>query len=407
MDDGLAAMDDGLAAMDATAVAGMVTRREASAVDMVTAALARLDDVDPRLRAFRDTWPDQALATARAVDRAVARGERPRLAGVPIAVKAWQRIQAPQTERLRREGCVVMGLTSVPRPSTDWQTWGHTDRGPTLNPWRADRTPGGSSAGSAAAVAAGIVPLATGSDGAGSLRIPAAWCGVLALKPTNGRVPTRDPSGLAALGAVVRTARDAALHLSVLLDEPFTVDEDVPAGLRAAWSTSLGFAAVDPEQAAVARAAADRLSEAGVITWRPGPVRLLDPEPAWREMRERPSPSAAAQLRSVNDARLREVFDRADVLLTPATPIPAHGHAGPGTALSVSLTWGFNVSGHPAISIPAGLGRDGTPVGLQVVAPHGHEATLLRVAAAVERHAPWPVLASNSPSAPAGSPARR
>ncbi|GAA4135442.1 amidase [Actinomadura keratinilytica] len=393
-------MDDGLAALDATAVADMVTRREVSAVEMAAAALARVREIDPRLRAFRDVWPDQALAAARAVDRAVARGERPRLAGVPIAVKAWQRIQAPQTERLRREGCVVVGLTSVPRPSTDWQTWGHTDRGPTLNPWRPDRTPGGSSAGSAAAVAAGIVPLATGSDGAGSLRIPAAWCGVLALKPTNARLPTRDPSGLAALGAAVRTARDAALHLSVLLDEPFTID-DLPAGLRAAWSTPLGFAAVDPEQAAVARAAADRLNDAGAITWRPAPVRLLDPEPAWREMRERPSPSAAARLRSANDARLREVFDQADVLLTPTTPIPAHGHAGPGTAMSVSLTWGFNVTGHPAISIPAGLARDGTPVGLQAVAPHGREATLLRLAAAVERHAPWPVLAPGPPPAPA------
>ncbi|WP_433323237.1 amidase [Spirillospora sp. CA-294931] len=365
--------------MDASGIAERVGRREISAVEVVEAALERLAARDPELRAFTEVRPDQARERARAVDRAVARGDVLRMAGVPIGVKAWRRSQEEHARRLEREGCVVIGLTSVPGPGTDWQTWGFTDRGPTRNPWRADRSPGGSSAGSAAAVGAGIVPLATGSDGAGSLRVPAAWCGVLGLKPTNRRLPARDASGLAALGALVSSARDAALHLSVMLDEPVPA----PGGggaLTAVWSSTLGFADPDPERAGIAYAAARRLP----VSWRPHDLRLLDPEPAWRALRG----GADHEVRAANDARLDALFRDADVLLTPATPGGPHGHSGPGRTMTVGLTWVFNVSGHPAISIPAGLARDGLPVGLQAVARHGHEHVLLRLAAALE---PYPV----------------
>ncbi|MBA9004444.1 amidase family protein [Thermomonospora cellulosilytica] len=371
--------------LDATAVAALVTRRETSAVEVARAALARLAEADPRLRAFRTVTAEQALADAREVDRAVAGGRCPPLAGVPIGVKAWEGVDAPQTRRLRAAGCVVIGLTSVPRPTTEWQTWGHTDRGPTVNPWRADRSPGGSSAGSAAAVAAGVVPLATASDGAGSTRIPAAWCGVIGLKATGGRLPARDAAGLNVPGAVVRTARDAALHLSVLLGED--VGPGGPDRPVAVWSSTLGFAEVGPEQAGVARAAAGALR----LTWRERPVRLCDPAPAWRALRGLPAdPSAAEAARRTNDERLRELFAEADLLLTPTTPTPPHGHDGPGTAMTVGLTWGFNISGHPAISVPAGLAADGTPVGLQAVARPGREDLLLRLAADLERLRPWP-----------------
>ncbi|MFF5261502.1 amidase [Actinomadura viridis] len=400
------------AAPDATATADLVIGRQVSAVEVTEAALARLDALDPGLRAFTETWPQRALDSAHAVDRALARGARPRLAGVPIGVKAWRRSQAEHTGRLERHGCVVVGLTSVPGPGTDWQTWGHTAGGPTLNPWRADRTPGGSSSGSAAAVAAGIVPLATGSDGAGSLRIPAAWCGVVGFKPTTGRLPARDRSGLAALGAVAGTARDAALYLSLMLGEDLTGPAVLAPGgappLRAAWSGTLGFAAVDAGQARIARAAARRLEEAGVIALRVHDLRLLDPGPAWRALRSGAGRAAAvgaadpeaadteaagreaARVRGVNDERLGALFGEVDVLLTPTTPTAPHGHRGPGGAMSVDLTWAFNVSGHPAVSVPAGLGPDGTPVGLQAVAAHGREAALLRVAAALEAVSPWP-----------------
>jgi len=375
---------------DATGIAEAVGRGEASAVQVVRAALERLAAVEPVLRAFRRVLAEQAMADAQAVDRAVARGERLPLAGVPIAVKAWDGLEAPQTVLLRRAGCVVIGLTSVPGPHTPWQTWGRTERGPTVNPWRADRTPGGSSAGSAVAVAARVVPLATGSDGAGSIRIPAAWCGVLGLKPTNGRVRGHDAAGLNVPGALVRTSRDAALHLSVLLGEEIT-----PAGpepLRAVWSGSLGFAQVDPEQAALARTAAERLHRAGRLVWRDHPVRLLDPGPAWHALRELGGDREnARRIRRANDDRLRAVFAEADVLLTPTTPLPPHGHDGPGETMPVDLTWGFNISGHPAISIPAGRAADGTPVGLQAIARHGREDVLLRLAADLERLSPWPV----------------
>ncbi|XVQ15422.1 amidase [Spirillospora sp. CA-255316] len=377
----------GTAGLDATAMAALVRRREVSAVELVTAALARLEAVDGRLRAFTRTWPERAVESARAVDRAVARGERLALAGVPIGVKAWARSQAAQTGRLERAGCVVLGSTSVPLARTDWQTWGHTDRGPTVNPWRADRTPGGSSAGSAAAVAAGIVPLATGSDGAGSLRIPAAWCGVVGLKPTNRRLPAADRAGLAALGALTGTVRDTALYLSLMLGEDFR-GSGGGRPLRAAWSASLGFAEVDPEQAAVARAAAERLAEAGVITLRPRDPRLLDPEPVWRALRAGAPGPGALRVRRANDERLAALFGEVEVLLTPATPAPPHGHQGPGEAMTVDLTWAFNVSGHPAASVPAGLSAAGLPVGLQAVAAHGREVLLLRVAAGLEAMTP-------------------
>ncbi|MFB4317191.1 amidase [Actinomadura sp. 21ATH] len=372
---------------DATATADLVNRGEVSAVETVRAALARLAARDPALRAFTEVRPERAVAAARRVDAAVRRGERPRLAGVPIGVKAWPRSQALQTPPLERAGCVVVGLTSVPDASTPWQTWGGTARGPTVNPWRPDRTPGGSSAGSAAAVAAGIVPLATGSDGAGSLRIPAAWCGLVGLKPTNRRLPARDRAGLAALGALARTARDAALHLSVILGEEFPA----AAGgepLRAAWSSTLGYAEPDAGVEAVARAAAGRLRDAGAITWHGGRAaagpRLLDPGPVWRALRAGRDDAGCRRIRARNDEALDALFGEVDVLLTPAVPVPPHGHGGPGEAMAVDLTWAFNVSGHPAVSVPAGLGADGTPVGLQAVAAHGREAVLLRVAAALE-----------------------
>jgi amidase len=359
--------DADLSGLDATAISAMVVRRDVSAVEVVRAALDRLAELDDQLRAFQVVWPEQALADARDVDRAVAHGARPRLAGVPIGLKAWQRSQVLHTRRLRTEGAVPLGLTSVPLPTTEWQTWGHTARGTTANPWRLDRSPGGSSAGSAAAVAARMVPLATGSDGAGSPRIPAAWCGVLGLKPTN---PTAD---LAVVGAIVRSARDMALHLSVLLDREVFPNRR---RLRAAWSATLGFADVDREQASVVWAAVERLASAGVVTVSPEPVGLCAPAEVWQAVRAgREHPD-----RGENDRRLEQLFRHVDVLLTPTTPNPPHGPEGPGATLSPNLTWAFNLSGHPTLTMPAGLRGDGLPVGLQAVAPRGREDTLLGIA---------------------------
>lgn len=389
-----------------TAIAAAVARREVSATEVVTAALGAVARLDPGFRAFLDVWPEEALARARGVDRRIAAGEPLPLAGVPIGVKGRGGLRAAAAGRLVAAGCVPVGATSVPGPGTAWQTWGQGRAGRTLNPWRRDRSPGGSSAGSAVAVATGMVPLATGSDGAGSVRIPAAWCGVTGLKLTNGLLPTADATGLTAPGVLTRGAPDTAAYLRCVtgVDAGRTAgpDEDRGTGAgqdpdegrpAAVWSDDLGFADPDPGVTAVARAAAERLAAAGVIRLGHGaePPRLLDPAPAWLALRSPAAdPSEAGRPegpRAVNDRRLTHFFRGADLLLTPATPNRPHGHEGPGDRYSTALTWAFNLSGHPAASIPAGHTDDGCPVGLHLVARHGEEALLVEILRAGEERA--------------------
>ncbi|MEU6541314.1 amidase family protein [Streptomyces sp. NPDC047000] len=387
------------------------------AVDAVADALARIERADPGLYAFAEVWAADALRRAAGVDARVAAGEQLPLAGVPLGVKGRRgALRSVVVGALLDAGCVPVGATAVPGPGTAWQTWGLGAGGRTVNPWRADRTPGGSSAGSAAAVAAGLVPLATGSDGAGSVRIPAAWCGVVGLKTTNGRLPSPDRTGLAAAGVLARHAADAAAYWRVVSGRPEPADAgsgEPP--VRAVWSPGLGFAEPDAEQTAVAHTAALRLAEAGVVRLteadavrladegpappladervvppgRPQPgdsLRLHDPAPAWLALRGAPGADRVPVrlLRAGNDERLAVLFTGADLLLTPVTPNAPHGHEGPGAHYSTALTWAFNLSGHPALSIPAGFGADGCPVGLQLVAAHGRESLLLRVARAAE-----------------------
>jgi Asp-tRNA(Asn)/Glu-tRNA(Gln) amidotransferase A subunit family amidase len=368
--------------------------------------LDRIRRADREVCAFAEVWEEAAVTSAGEVDERVAAGEGLPLAGVPIGVKGRYGLRAARP--LIDAGCVPVGATAVPGPGTPWQTWGLGAYGRTVNPWRADRTPGGSSAGSAAAVAAGLVPLATGSDGAGSVRIPAAWCGIVGLKVTRGRFPSADRTGLAAPGVLARYAADAEAYWRVMAGST-SVDAgqrvtagaaalpDVRGPLTAVFSPDLGFAEPDPEPLTLARAAAERLADAGVVRLlRPeAPLRLADPAPAWLALRA-PGADAgagagggadtdpAAAVQGVNDRRLADLFARADLLLTPTTPNPPHGHEGPGERYSTALTWAFNLSGHPAISIPAGVGTDGCPVGLQAVAAHGGEELLLAVAAAAE-----------------------
>ncbi|MFJ3649672.1 amidase [Streptomyces murinus] len=383
-------------------IAAAVRSGASTAVEAVTAALARIERVDPVLCAFAEVWEEAALRGARAVDERIAAGEHLPLAGVPIGVKGRRGLRGAGP--LIAAGCVPVGATAVPGPGTAWQTWGLGRYGRTVNPWRYDRTPGGSSAGSAAAVAAGLVPLATGSDGAGSVRIPAAWCGVVGLKATNGQLPSADRTGLAAPGVLTRCVADAEAYWRVMAGPAETAgtagtpggrERRTPTALWSAdlgtptalWSADLGFAGPDPEPVALARAAARRLADAGAVRLLPPgePLRLEDPGPAWLALRGGGDLGTAARVRAVNDRRLGALFRRADLLLTPTTPCAAHGHDGPGDRYSTALTWAFNLSGHPALSLPAGLGRDGCPVGLQLVAAPGREELLLAVAGAARR----------------------
>ncbi|WNZ09325.1 amidase [Streptomyces sp. 11x1] len=393
---------DGLAALPAVRIADGVRTGEWRAVDVVAAALARIERVEPTLHAFIEVWAEEALRQAREVDVRVAAGARLPLAGVPIGVKGRAGIRTAVARALMAAGCVPVGATSVPGPGTPWQTWGLGAGGRTVNPWCPDRTPGGSSAGSAAAVATGLVPMATGTDGAGSVRIPAAWCGVVGLKTTNGRLPSADRTGLASPGILTRHASDAATYwrcVSVVGGESGMGFEPgagfvgvVPSSpLTALWSPDLGFADPDPGPASAAHGAALRLADSGLVRLvRPDEsVRLEDPAAAWLALRgaarsDSAAVRAAQAIRAENDRRLAALFSDADLLLTPTTPNAPHGHEGPGDRYSTSLTWAFNLSGHPALSIPAGITSDGCPVGLQLVARHGEEELLLRVAEAAE-----------------------
>ena len=452
----------------AVELAELIRRRALSPVEITRAVLERIERLNPRLGAYVMVHAERALGEARAAERAVMAGEPlGPLHGVPISIKdnlwtAGERTtygsrllaefvapeDAPSVARLRAAGAIFIGRTNLPefawRGSTDNPLFGES-----RNPWDLTRTPGGSTGGGAAAVAAGLGPLALGSDGAGSIRIPASFCGLVGLKPTFGRVPMYPAAGgnelVAHVCPLARTVRDVALMMSAIARhdprDPFALpdddvgylaacDESLGAPVRIAWSADLGFASVEQETRETAETAARAFAEIGVTVEEANPdlgdlsvilntlyggaqagahaarspeqKAQMDPDlVAYAEASAGLSVveylRAVAARQAMVDA-LRRFFERYDLLLTPTLCLPAFplGVVGPSevagrkvTHLGWTLCYPFNYSGQPAVSVPAGFTASGLPVGLQIVGRRGEDTLVLRAAATFEVLRPW------------------
>lgn len=410
----------------ASELADAVRAGERSAVEVLERCLAAIDAHNAELNAFVVLDVDGARAAAEAVDAAVARGEDPGpFAGVPLGVKDLEDCAGLPTShgsllykdgppatadsihlaRLRAAGAIPVGKTAAPEFGTIQYTRTKAF-GTTRNAWDLERTPGGSSGGSAAAVAGGLVPMGTASDGGGSTRIPAGFSGLVGMKPSYGRVPhpTPDPAQTSVFGVEVTTVGDAARHLDVtagpddrdrvtLPPPPVRYEDAIEtldvAGLRIGWSLDLGFAVVDPEVADLTRAAAETVAAAAgadlvdvdvhltdpVRTWltagavtlwleidqaRHYPDRLHDLTPFVRMALEagfdKPVRSMASSLkrRLQLDQDCAAIFDEVDVLLTPTTAIPAFVAEGPSptTIGGVDLVERFGPLAAGAMSVP-------------------------------------------------------
>ncbi len=385
-----------------------------TATEFTEHALAGVEVLDPVLHFIDSLAADSALAAARRIDASPPE-QRGALAGVPFLAKARTLPASPVLRRLAAAGAVLLGSSTRADPAAVCQAWGWNGRDHTRNPWDTALSSGGSSAGAAASVAAGVVPLATGGDSAGSLRIPAAFCGVTTVKGTYGRIPRafgRTPAPLTVSGVIGADLADVVLATSIASGtdpaEPTALPHwPVPAppgrALTVGFSADLGYVPTDPAVAEVVLARLRDLARAGTIRLAEAAVRLADPKQAWLPLAAlnsggHPDPAElehAYQLRRRNDAELGQLFSGIDVLVTPTTPETAFPVGDYEANLPAGhLCWAFNVSGHPAVSVPAGL-LDGLPVGLQAVAtPHRDDlAVWLASLAAVSLPDPpvyWP-----------------
>ncbi len=446
-------------------LASAIRSGKRSAEQVMQGTLERIAEENPALNAFvLLVEPERVLAEARAIDAQIARGEDPGpLAGVPTGVKDLEDVEGLQTtygsalyagtpaaardsigvQRLRAAGALVVGKTNTP----EFGCKGAADNrlfGATLNPWNLEYSPGGSSGGSASALAAGLVPLATGSDGGGSIRIPAAACGFSGFKASPGRVPLGGEAPpttgvLGVRGPMARTMRDTVIALDAMKgDDPTDIfglpDDDGPwlpsfdastLPDRVIWAPTLGFAEIDADVLRVCEAAVEQLREAGVTVIERD--RILDdhPMPYWwtmwtagmaRKLGDRADTDdwekIDAPLRSMiqtglkttgadyaraldachrHNYLLEQAFADAPFILTPtcAGRVPksrADGIInGRSTAAWVEMTFGLNMTRNPAASVHAGLNSDGLPVGLQIIGRQRHDIATLGAAGFVER----------------------
>jgi aspartyl-tRNA(Asn)/glutamyl-tRNA(Gln) amidotransferase subunit A len=458
---------DDLCYTPATTLRELIANRQVSPTEVVDAILARIERLEPTLNAFATLTPELARDAARAAEEAVMRGRTlGPLHGIPVTLKDLTATagiptqrgslscagevpshDAPVATRLKEAGAVILGKTT-----TSEFGWTAVSRSPltgfTSNPWRPGFNAGASSAGAGVGAAAGYGPLHQGSDGAGSIRIPAHFCGVFGMKGTYGRVPYWPPPNndqTSHIGPLTRTVADAALMLKVLAghhtldhlssgapvpDYPALLGGDIT-GMRIAYSPDLGHARVDPDVAGLVRTAVDKFVDMGCrveevaipfakdgpalarFFWSAHELNHLERLPEWAAkmdpglvacIRDAEHYTAADYL-GMRQRKLNYVgewhrfFESWDLLLTPAVSVAAF----PADSLQppdwpahpwdwimwAEFSYPFNLCGLPAASVPCGLTPDDLPVALQVVGRRFDEASVFQASAAFERIAPW------------------
>jgi amidase len=447
--------------------AEMVRAGEVSPTELVGQSLERIDQIDPQLNAFRKVFADKAMLEAEQAEARRSAGDKRPLLGVPIAIKdevdvvgevnlhgtdAFEepaKADAEVVRRLREAGAIIVGLTLLPELAICGFTESAT-YGVTRNPWNPQRTPGGSSGGSASAVAAGLVPIASAGDGAGSIRIPAACCGLFGLKPTRGRVSLAPKlegwRGMVVEGCVSRSVMDTALWLDVVSggsteaeappppERPFVDSvKRSPGKLKIGWSTLAPRALAPPnvsdevkgatEDAAaflatlghdVSRRDPDwgRVGDTITARFLKGVAETVEEVPLPERLERRTRgfgklggllPEAlyekAIANRPAEIARINSLFDDVDVLVTPVmggTALPIRrwqGRSALHTVLGMSRFYPYcvpwNHLGNAAMSIPFGLGADGMPLAIQIIGRRESEPLLLSLAAQIEAERPW------------------
>jgi Asp-tRNA(Asn)/Glu-tRNA(Gln) amidotransferase A subunit family amidase len=453
-------------------LARMISSKKVKPSEVMGAILARIEKVNPKLNAYCTLAQESAMAEARAADKKVTRAKSLGLLfGVPVSIKDLILTKGLRTtfgsrmhenfipdqdevvvERLKAAGAIVLGKTTScehgHKSVTDSPLWGIT-----RNPWNLEMTPAGSSGGAAAAVASGMGPLAVGSDGGGSIRAPASFCGIFGLKPSRGRIPlypllpgweTLDRS-LAHLGPLTRTVADAALMMEVMAGPDDRDPLSLPGarvafrrelkkgirGLKIAWSLNLGYAVVDGRVKGAVESAVKAFSEVG--------AKLEEARPDFppmhdafqlifaagcagsigdrlEEWKDRLDPglvrlteiglkaNAADYVRATNRShflweKMQAFFEKYDLLLTPTLSVPPFpvGVDWPRDVAGqkvhplnyLAFTYPFNLTGQPAASVPCGWTGDGLPIGLQIVGKRFADVTVLRAAAAFEEARPW------------------
>ena len=463
--------DEELAYISATEMRRLIADKQVSPVEVTELYLRRIEHLDPQLNSFLTVSADEAMRSARVAEQAVVSGESLGLLhGLPISIKDLEMTRGMRTtggslifkdrvpdedsivvERVRNAGAVILGKTNTP----EFGLLGRTENGlggPCRNPWNLARTSGGSSGGAAAAIAAGLCVLATGSDGGGSIRIPSSFCGIYGIKPTQGRVPHYSGGAAPVVtnlfsqsGPMTRTVRDSALLLQVLAGpDPrdrgslrnvpdnylAAVDRGVK-GLRIAWSPDFGYASIDPEVHEVVETAARSFQDLGCLVDEIE-LKLDAPFDAFwelfcsissarypnvldqhseeltdygRETFERGARSTGANFaRSLGrvdllKAQFAEVYEQYDLILTPTLAVTAFPHGKPPGEIGghqVHWFWGYlphtypiNMIGYPAASIPCGFSAERLPIGLHIVGRKGDEATVIAASAAFEEAKPW------------------